>query len=242
MTDENKHLIPIAIRSAIYAVVLAATTAGVMILPKSIPVSLWHGEEHLLQWLQTAYLVIGIGILVLTAYRYRSQWVLAFTLASLLAMACFRECDSLLKHNVHKEGWEAGVILVLLIAVIVIVPRYKHLLTSLRSFVNSSSFGIFLSGSLIVFIFSRLIGQRTFWKEIVGAGNARLVSRSIEENLELLGYFLLLIAVVEYAIAVKKHCSQSKPSKITPVETGTGFSPSIPETSLNEKIGSQSRS
>jgi hypothetical protein len=208
--DENKHLIAITIRIAIYAVVLAAATAGVMILPKSIPVRLWHGEEHLLQLLQSAYLVIGIGILALTGYRYKSQWVLAFTLASLLALAFFRECDSLLGHYIHKEGWEAGVVLVLLTAAVVIVPRFKILMASIRRFVNWSSFGILLSGFFIVFISSRLLGQQTFWKEIVGADNARTAGRAIEENVELLGYFLLLIGVVEYAIAVKQHCSQSK--------------------------------
>jgi len=65
-------------------------------------------------------------------------------------------------------------------------------------FMSEPSFGVFMSGLLVLIIFSRLFGYGPFWKEILDLGQYRMVKTIVEEGVELMGYFLLLISSIEY--------------------------------------------
>jgi len=63
-----------------------------------------------------------------------------------------------------------------------------------------------LSGFLIVFVFSRIVGHNEFWKPITADGDLRTVARVVEETAEFVGYFILLVGILEYALALRQVC------------------------------------
>ncbi len=207
MANIDHHVKFVAIRTVVYMAVLALLTTVIMLLPCIMdPTAKPYCEGGVLEWLQFGLLFLGVLILALAAYLYQCHHQLTFILASLLAAACVRECDSLLDHYAFHHCWKLAVAVILLIAVIVIVKQFRSFAASVRSFVNWPCFGMMLFGFFVVFVFSRIIGHNDFWQVLAAGCNVRCVARAVEETAEFLGYFLLLIAVLEYALTLKQLC------------------------------------
>jgi hypothetical protein len=69
---------------------------------------------------------------------------------------------------------------------------------SVLEFINRPSFGILMCGMLVLAVFSRLFGYGSFWKAILDHENYRIVKTIVEEGVEQMGYFLLLVSSCEY--------------------------------------------
>ena len=55
-----------------------------------------------------------------------------------------------------------------------------------------------MSGLLVLVVFSRLFGYGPFWKAIMDDPSYRTVKTIVEEGVELMGYFLILVSSFEY--------------------------------------------
>ena len=193
----------VGLRLSGYTVVLGLLAVGVMLFPRVVPAKQSYGEGHVLEWLQFTLLLLSAIVLAWAGYRYRRHWSLSFVMACLLIGACIRESDSLLDRYMFAQSWETGVIAAVIAAGIVAVWKFKRLMVCLRQLSNSASFGIMFSGFLVVMVFSRILGHNDFWDHIMGSSDRRMVVRTVEENIELLGYFLILVGVVEYAFTLR---------------------------------------
>jgi hypothetical protein len=174
-----------------------------------------YEEGSLLEWVQLLFLFSSMVILGVIAHRYRHHQPLAIALASFFAAACIRECDAYFDRYLFKHAWKIGVVIVLVVGLRVVLAERKLVVASLRECANWLSTGVMLSGFMVVFIFSRILGYKIWWMGVMGEGYMRVVTRVAEESVELLGYYLLLIGVVEYALTLKSLYHQgSSPERL----------------------------
>src|SRR5690606_9729329 len=85
-----------------------------------------------------------------------------------------------------------------------IKKNFSSFLLEVKEYVSSAPFGIFLMGFLTTYVFSRLFGRKVFWNAAMAGRYFRAVKNTAEEWLELYGYLIILIAVIELCLMAKK--------------------------------------
>ncbi len=91
-------------------------------------------------------------------------------LAWFLFCLFIRESDHFLAVLISRHAWKVLVSFMLVLVFIYIVKNGKRVMASILEFLNQPSFGIFLSGLLVLVVFSRLFGYGGFWKELLDVG------------------------------------------------------------------------
>ncbi|WP_438766171.1 hypothetical protein [Kushneria sp. TE3] len=140
----------------------------------------------------------GMGV-----YRHGSVLMFAFLLASLI-----REQDFLFD-RVFDGLWQWLVTLVLVPALVYLVRYRHHVLDECTRYMQQMSFGLFLSGMLTLYVFSRLMGRGIFWEAIMKAQYIYEIKSTVEEGIETLGYALMLLAVVELWLWARRQVALS---------------------------------
>ena len=114
-------------------------------------------------------------------------------LASLFFLASFiREFNFLVEH------WIYLVLPVLALAGWILYRDRKKFSKSVDSFFRAPGSGLLVSGLLITYLFSRLLGRSKFWRLLYHDESYRLAKAATEEGLELLGNTLMLIGAFEF--------------------------------------------
>jgi len=98
---------------------------------------------------------------------------------------------------------------VILVYAVFIFKKFKTLLRQIGKLSDHISFGMLTMGILIIHVFSRLYGRKKIWKALMGEDNfIRTVKDASEEGIELLGYSIIFIGVIElclYTISKSKN-------------------------------------
>nr|WP_300306631.1 hypothetical protein [Halomonas sp.] len=132
----------------------------------------------------------------------------------LLGSALIREQDAFLDIYVFDGAWQTLVTL-LVLPILYQTIRHRHaFLKEFESISDSFAFGVFASGFLCTFAFSRLFGRGAMWETLLGNNYDRIFKDAAEEVVELFGYVLLLYAVIELCLWARRRFSAS--SKQTP--------------------------
>ncbi|MGI9203257.1 MAG: hypothetical protein ACR2Q3_04570 [Woeseiaceae bacterium] len=204
MTDpqkENATVGSIAARGVLYMLLLACVglvpLLDVIVNPFGRDVL--FTEFSFVQTAQSVSLVIGIaatGHLLIRGIL--PQLNLLF--AALLTCALVRESDSFLDHLVNGL-WQFAVALILAGTVFHLAGQRKTLNTQITWLTGHYSLGLMLSGFVIVTGFSRYFGQGALWRRVMGEDYNPTVKYFAEESIELLGYVILIIGVVEFSSA-----------------------------------------
>ncbi|WP_456268175.1 hypothetical protein M1D97_13095 [Kushneria sp. AK178] len=144
---------------------------------------------------QTVMLMVSLVLLwkvrAMGVYRHGVVLMFAFLLASLI-----REQDFLLE-RVFDGLWQWLVTLVLVPALVYLIRHRLRVLDECCRYMQQMSFGLFLSGMLTLYVFSRLMGRGIFWEAIMKAQYIYEIKSTVEEGIETLGYALMLLAIVE---------------------------------------------
>ncbi|MFC3284713.1 hypothetical protein [Litchfieldella rifensis] len=156
------------------------------------------------EFTQTLLLALGVALLlyvrqVLKALPSVTLLMLAFLLASLI-----REQDAHLDTHVFDGAWQVLVTLVVLPSLLLVIRRRREFLAEFEHYADSFSFGLFASGFLVTYVFSRLFGRSELWIAILAENYARTFKDIVEEVTELLGYSLILIAIIELVMLVRR--------------------------------------
>jgi len=112
--------------------------------------------------------------------------------------AFIREFDYFLDLLVARHAWKIGVAFVLVFMIFYAMKHAQAVYAGILEFMNRPSFGIFVSGILVLIVFSRLFGYGPFWKAIMDNSSFHTVKTIVEEGVEQMGYFLVLISSCEY--------------------------------------------
>jgi len=165
-------------------------------------------ENSLTEWLQILFMVFTSIVFYISGKIDKNNLALMKLLIGLLFIAIIRELDEVLDKFVFDGAWQILALVILLVLSFLVYKHRKNLAPSINKFVKLSSFGILQSGFLIVMVFSRLFGQKIFWKSVMGASYIRSVKDVAEESLELLGYGLIFIGSIEFLLFCKKKATQ----------------------------------
>ncbi|WP_309656649.1 hypothetical protein [Vreelandella vilamensis] len=125
--------------------------------------------------------------------------LLAFIAASLV-----REQDRFLDTYVAENTWKVLVALNVIPSITWVVIQRRHFLAELARYSNTLSLGLFTAGVLTTYIFSRLFGRQAFWQTVMQEHYMRDVKDMAEEVVELLGYSMILIAMVELVLLARR--------------------------------------
>jgi hypothetical protein len=190
-------LFALTVRVVIYAVLLAAIAYGCL-WGAVVYDEAFYDELGPVEILETVFALSAALIFLLAGRREPSKEPCAVMIAGLLFCAFVRESDFIMDTLVAKHSWKIGVALILIGMILYAAKHLRKIYVSVLKFVHLPSFGIFLSGLLVLAAFSRLFGYGPFWKAIMDHPSYRTVKTIVEEGVELMGYFLILIAACEY--------------------------------------------
>lgn len=171
-----------------------------------------YSENSMVEYLQSALLIIACGMFYLSSRLHQGLNIAARLTAALLAMMFVRESDAFLDAYVFDGAWQMLVLSIIALTLYSLRGHFREIYTSLKSYSEHPSFGIFLAGFVTVLAFSRLMGRGAFWQSLMGESYMRVVKNVVEEGIETLGYTLIVIAAAELLVCCwsyqRRHQSQ----------------------------------
>ena len=126
-------------------------------------------------------------------------------LAGLAAASFFRELNNQLEEIFYKGFWIIPVALIIIPTLIYVGRHFKVFLLQVDSIYETFAFGVYITGFLVLHVFSRLFGANDIWKLAMKDNFIRDVARTSEETTELLGYSIMFLGTIElYRYGVTK--------------------------------------
>lgn len=190
-------LFSVFVRSVIYAVLLAGIAYG-MLWGAVVYDEAFYNEIGPVETLETVFALSAALIFLLAGRMDASKQPASIVIAGFLFCLFIRESDFVMDTYVAEDSWKICVATVFLLIAVYSLKNMRSLYRSILRFIHLPSFGIFLSGLLVLMAFSRLFGYGPFWKAIMDNPSYRTVKTIVEEGVEQMGYFLVLIAAFEY--------------------------------------------
>ncbi|MEC7296141.1 MAG: hypothetical protein VXV78_08050, partial [Pseudomonadota bacterium] len=127
------------------------------------------------------------------------------------AASLVREQDYFLDEYVARHTWKILVTMIILPSLAWVVYQRQRFLEEFRHFSNSFAFGLFAGGVLVTYVFSRLYGRQVFWRAVLEEQYVRVFKDAAEEVVELLGYSLILFAMIELLLLARRlHLARQK--------------------------------
>ncbi|PMR76691.1 hypothetical protein [Billgrantia endophytica] len=193
----------ICVRAALYILFVAALAQGAYLEAmgrEEIRFS-EYGFTELTQsvLLLSASLLLLYTRMVLKVLPTVTLLMFAFVFSSLI-----REQDYWLDTWVARHTWKVLVTLLIVPILFWVIREHRRFVVEFASYANSFSFGLFASGVLTTYVFSRLYGRSAFWEAVLQERYVRTFKDAAEEVVELFGYALILIAVIELTLLARR--------------------------------------
>ena len=189
-------------RMVVYAVLLGGIAYGMLWgALKYGPV--FYDEIGPVEILETVFALATALVMLCAGRRDVQRESCSVMVAGFLFCIAVRESDYFLDVLVFRHAWKVLVALILTGLGVYAVRNFRAVVESVADFMKSPAFGIFMSGLLVLVVFSRLFGYGGFWKELINDGHYRVIKTIVEEGVEQMGYFLLLISSFEYFHAAR---------------------------------------
>lgn len=209
-------------RVVLYAVILGAIFFGLMSCGAHGSPLAFFGETGPVETLQTVVALLTALIFLLAGRVDPAKAPCAVVLAFFLFCLVIREFDYFFDEYISRHAWKIGVAVVLVFLAGYAFRNFRKIKVSLLEYIALPSFGILLSGLLVLVVFSRLFGYGDFWealfhdencmavRQMVEAQTDNLIyiqlwdeksltiKRIVEETAEEIAYFLLLISSCEF--------------------------------------------
>lgn len=170
-----------------------------------------YSEHSATEKMHDLFAFISCVVFFIAARLSQSLRPAAVMVGTLVGLMLIREFDAFLDDNLFDGAWQVLVYGSIAASAFYLFKQPNPVKPSLIEYSHTSSSGIFLSGILVVLVFSRLFGRGSFWEAVMGDGYVRVVKNIAEEGTELMGYALLVIAAVEFLWQV---VSQKRSSKV----------------------------
>ncbi|MCK4298062.1 MAG: hypothetical protein KAX80_00940 [Planctomycetes bacterium] len=185
------------VRFLLYLVVAALMFEALALVAQAGHGYVFVRENEVWEWAQVGFLVLA-SLFFYWAARRRPRYGKLFALLCVLPLvAAVRELDDVLDTYVFDNSWKVIVGLLLLYAGYITWRNFARLKVEFRTFMETRAFGFLWCGFVVVFIFSRLFGQKVLWKALMGEHYLPVVARTVEEGCELLGYWFILTGALE---------------------------------------------
>lgn len=184
------------LRATLYVLFIGGIAQGAYLEAVYLP-SVRFTELGFTEFSQTLTLASCCGLLiyirqVLKVWPNITLLMLAFVAASLI-----REQDYFFDEFVADNSWKVLVALIILPSISWVIYQRRRFIAEFAYYSNTFSFGLFAGGVLTTYIFSRLYGRQIFWRAVLEDNYVRIFKDVAEEVIELLGYSLILFAIIE---------------------------------------------
>lgn len=156
-----------------------------------------HGQDFVL--FTSFLLILFIG------YKFQKIRTLSYTMGALLLVSFIREMDAFFDTLLFHGAWAYFAGLAVAGYVILIRKKITSFTSELNLVKDHISLGMVTIGLLIIHVFSRLYGRKKMWKALMGEDQfMRIVKDASEEGIELLGYTIIFIGIVELFLFARK--------------------------------------
>lgn len=199
--ESSKPLYVVFIKIALYSVFAAAILLMFTLEARYNHGPDLYGEESWTEIAQYSILALSTLLLILSCRKNSSDSVIATLMAGMTTIAMIRECDALFDIDIFDGAWQTAAAIAALCTFALVYRKKDQLVPGIILFIKRPSFGYFVCGFIIVFVYSRLFGRYGLWLDIMGMGPGlavRAVKNAAEEGTELFGYSVLFIACVEF--------------------------------------------
>ena len=186
------------VRSLLYLLFIVGVTHIFAMEGYSQLTSSDYGEHSATEKMHNVFAFISCAVFFIAAKLSQSLRPAVVIVGTLVGLMLIREFDAFLDDNLFDGAWQVLVYSTIAVSALYLFKQPYPVKPSLVEYSRSSGAGIFLSGILVVLVFSRLFGRGSFWEAVMGDGYVRVVKNIAEEGTELIGYALLVIAAVEF--------------------------------------------
>ncbi|MFD2190820.1 hypothetical protein [Pistricoccus aurantiacus] len=198
----------ICLRALLYILLIGALMQGVYLEALYLPERRFS-ETGFTELAQSGVLLAS-AMLALYLWRQRPEMpVVCCLFFAFLGASLIREQDAWLDQYVAENTWKVLVALLILPCLFYVIRRRHVFITEFEGYANSFSFGLFAAGFLTTYVFSRLYGRGEMWEAVLGDAYRRVFKDAAEEVTELLGYTLMLVAMIELFLLIRRRLKRS---------------------------------
>lgn len=214
----------VVIRYVLYFVGIALSTWLLTQIEISSPGSLkmqvfTHAEDALgtseyspIEMLQPGILLI-CGLLYGWIAQYSAQQrPVALTLGAMALMFLIRELDYFLDRFIVDNFWQVPVAIVAALLIVYTWRQQRRLRLAWERIWPSPGLTLLFAGFVVHFAFVPFVGHEPLWQAMLGDDYRRIIKLTVEEFIELAGYFLWLIGTIEYSIQSRAFISTDSQS------------------------------
>ncbi|MBS9404734.1 hypothetical protein KG088_13920 [Halomonas sp. TRM85114] len=191
------------LRALLYILLIAGVMQGVYHEALQQP-EVRFSERGFTELTQSVVLLTASALLLYTRQVFKALPTVTLLLFAFVFSSLIREQDAHLDTYVFDGAWQLLVGLVVLPCLFLVIRRRHNFVDEFARYANSFSFGLFAAGFLTTYVFSRLYGRSEVWMAILGERYERTFKDAAEEVVELFGYTLILIAIVELALLARR--------------------------------------
>ena len=201
----NKSVFFLGLRTFLYMLLVAGLVHFLSLEGIALGPDAEYSEYSLTETLESCLAVLSALLFFAAARLDRSIRPIGVMLATLCLLMFIREADYFLDNFVFDGAWQVLVLLALVSLGVYLWKQGDPVGESINRYAQSPSAGIFISGFLVLLVFSRLFGRAGFWQSLMGDDYMRVVKNVAEEGTEVMGYALITIAAIELLLAsIKK--------------------------------------
>lgn len=193
----------VCLRATLYILLIAGIAQGVFYEALYFADARFS-ERGFTELAQTSLLATASALLLYAMLGLRELRLVALLMFGFLFASLIREQDALLDARVFDGAWQLLVSLTVLPILFMVIRQRRRFVAEFAAYANSFSFGLFAAGFLTTYVFSRLYGRQDFWRAVLQENYLRDFKSAAEELVELFGYALLLIAVIELVLLARR--------------------------------------
>ncbi|MAX31594.1 hypothetical protein SAMN05216571_102335 [Onishia taeanensis] len=209
MPSETISFRATCLRALLYILLIAALAQGIYLEVLYLP-DARLSEHGFTEYAESTLLAASVALLAYVRFGLRQLPTVSLLMMAFLGASLVREQDALLDTYVFDDAWQILVSLIVLPSLYVVIRRRAAFLAEFERYANSFSFGLFAAGFLVTYVYSRLYGRSEMWVAIMGDGYVRDIKDAAEETTELLGFTLILFAVIELTLLAKRRLAAQK--------------------------------
>ena len=184
----------VVLRIVIYALILFGISEAIYFDAENPMEDGYFGEITLTEMGQEFILLLLFAFYLFLGFKQREIQAVTNIVSLFYLMSFIREFNFLI------DKWIYPVLVVVVILIWVIIHHFKNIKQATVKFFSLPASSWFLSGFLVTYLFSRLMGRSAFWRLLYHDETYRLAKAATEEGLELLGNSLMLIAAIEFSL------------------------------------------
>lgn len=191
------------VRATLYIIFIAGLAQGTYLEALHLH-EVRFSERGFTELAQSALLALVSALLLYTRQVLKVLPTVTLLMFGFVFASLIREQDAHLDTHVFDGAWQLLVALIILPSLYSVIRHRRAFAEQFAAYANSFSFGLFAAGFLTTYVFSRLYGRSEMWMSILGDQYDRAFKDAAEEVVELFGYALILIAVVELTLLARR--------------------------------------